>query len=136
MFSLLSSLTSNVKLIVGAVILAIVLAVIGTFAWKYNSALNEIKETQNKNVTLEKEKSVLAQANTVNQKTIEDMKTDLAAKEKTVTDFRIQKARDDKKISDFQEIIRSYSSDKDGPISIVLKDTVREIQKDREGRLK
>ena len=127
MGTLLSLLGSNIKVYLIAIIIAIVLAVIGTFSWKYKTALDSLKQVQEQNVQLEKEKTALSQANQQNQTFIANIQADLAKKEQTVNDFRIQKSRDDKKLSDLSSKILSYSSTDDGPIAKVLKDAVNGI---------
>ena len=127
-------LGSNIKVYLIAIIVAAVLAVVGTFAWKYKSALESLKEAQEQNVKLEKEKTALSQVNQQNQAFIADMQADLAKKEQVVTDFRIQKARDDKKLSDLSKVIIAYDKKDDGPIAKVLKDAVEGILKLRDGK--
>lgn len=125
---------SNIKVYLIAIAVAAVLVVTGTFAWKYKSALESLKEAQEQNVKLEKEKTALSQVNQQNQAFIADMQADLAKKEQVVNDFRIQKARDDKKLSDLSKIIISYDKKDDGPIAKVLKDAVEGILKFRDGK--
>ena len=127
-------LGSNIKVYLIAIIVAAVLAVVGTFAWKYKSAIESLKEAQEQNVKLEKEKTALSQVNQQNQAFIADMQADLAKKEQVVTDFRIQKARDDKKLSDLSKVIIAYDKKDDGPIAKVLKDAVEGILKLRDGK--
>ena len=127
-------LGSNIKVYLMAIIVAAVLAVVGTFAWKYKSAIESLKEAQEQNVQLEKEKTALSQVNQQNQAFIADMQADLAKKEQIVNDFRIQKARDDKKLSDLSKVIIAYDKKDDGPIAKVLKDAVEGILKLRDGK--
>ena len=127
-------LGSNIKVYLIAIVVAAVLAVGGTFAWKYKSALKSLKEAQEQNVQLEKEKTALSQVNQQNQAFIADMQADLAKKEQIVNDFRIQKARDDKKLSDLSKVIIVYDKKDDGPIAKVLKDAVEGILKLRDGK--
>ena len=127
-------LGSNIKVYLIAIVVAAVLAVGGTFAWKYKSALKSLKEAQEQNVQLEKEKTALSQVNQQNQAFIADMQADLAKKEQIVNDFRIQKARDDKKLSDLSKVIIAYDKKDDGPIAKVLKDAVEGILKLRDGK--
>lgn len=134
MGAILSLIGSNVKTYLIAIIIAGVVAVGVTFAWKYKSALNSLKAAQEQNVQLEKEKTALSLVNQRNQIFIADMQADLAKKEKIVNDFRIQKARDDKKLSDLSNIIIAYDKKDDGPIAKVLKDAVEGILKLRDGK--
>ena len=134
MGAIFSLLGSNIKVYLIAIIIAAVLAVVGTFTWKYKSAIESLKAAQEQNVQLEKEKTALSQVNQQNQAFIADMQADLAKKEKAVTDFRIQKARDDKKLSDLSKVIISYDKNDDGPIAKVLKDAVQGILNFRDGK--
>ena len=134
MGALFGLLGSNIKVYLIAIVVAAVLAVGGTFAWKYKSALKSLKEAQEQNVQLEKEKTALSQVNQQNQAFIADMQADLAKKEQIVNDFRIQKARDDKKLSDLSKVIIAYDKKDDGPIAKVLKDAVEGILKLRDGK--
>jgi predicted membrane protein len=134
MGAIFSLLGSNVKVYLIAIGIAVVFAVGGTFTWKYKSALESLKETQEQNVQLEKEKTALSQVNQQNQAFIADLQADLAKKEQIVNDFRIQKARDDKKLSDLSKVIISYDKKDDGPIAKVLKDAVEGILKFRDGK--
>jgi len=127
-------LGANIRVYVIAFVVAAILAVVGTFAWKYKSALDSLKEIQEQNIQLEKEKSVLSQVNNQNQTFIAQMQADLANKEKLVSDFRIQKARDDKKLSDLSKVIIAYDKKDDGPIAKVLKDAIDGILKLRDSK--
>ena len=134
MGAIFSLLGSNIKVYLIAIVIAAVLAVVGTFTWKYKSAIESLKAAQEQNVQLEKEKTALSQVNQQNQTFIADMQADLAKKEKVVNDFRIQKARDDKKLSDLSKVIISYDKNDDGPIAKVLKDAVQGILNFRDGK--
>ena len=134
MGAIFSLFGSNIKVYLIAIVIAVVLAVVGTFTWKYKSALESLKEAQEQNVQLEKEKTALSQVNQQNQTFIADMQADLAKKEQIVNDFRIQKARDDKKLSDLSKVIISYDKKDDGPIAKVLKDAVEGILGFRDGK--
>lgn len=129
-------LPSNFKIIASVMIFALIAGVFSFFILKYNNAIAYAEQSKIDLINVEKQKTALAQTNDQNQQTIKILKEENVKKEKVVSDFRIQKARDDKKIADFQAVIISYSSDKDGSVSQVLKDTVTNIAHDREERLK
>ena len=133
MGSLLGLFTGSFKTYFIAAIVAVVLVVVGTFSWKYKSAMESLKQAQEQNVQLEKEKTALSQVNQQNQTFITNMQADLAKKEQVVNDFRIQKARDDKKLSDLSKVLISYDKKDDGPIAKVLKDAVEGVLQYREG---
>ncbi len=133
MGSLLGLFTGSFKTYLIAAIVAAILVVVGTFSWKYKSALESLKQAQEQNIQLEKEKTALSQVNQQNQTFITNMQADLAKKEQVVNDFRIQKARDDKKLSDLSKVLISYDKKDDGPIAKVLKDAVEGVLQYREG---
>ena len=95
--------------------------------------MESLKQAQEQNIQLEKEKTALSQVNQQNQTFITNMQADLAKKEQIVNDFRIQKARDDKKLSDLSKVLISYDKKDDGPIAKVLKDAVEGVLQYREG---
>lgn len=120
---------ASVKSYANIIIIVIVLVLLGGAAWKYKSALDTIKELQEQQLVIEKEKALLQSTNDSNQEFIKEMQADLEKREKIVTDFRIQKARDDKKLNDLSKIIVTYDSFQDGPIAKVLKDAIIGIQR-------
>ena len=125
--------TGSFKTYLIAAIVAAILVVVGVFSWKHKSALESLKQAQEQNIQLEKEKTALSQVNQQNQTFITNMQADLAKKEQIVNDFRIQKARDDKKLSDLSKVLISYDKKDDGPIAKVLKDAVEGVLQYREG---
>ena len=133
MESLLGLFTGSFKTYLIAAIVAAILVVVGVFSWKHKSALESLKQVQEQNIQLEKEKTALSQVNQQNQTFITNMQADLAKKEQIVNDFRIQKARDDKKLSDLSKVLISYDKKDDGPIAKVLKDAVEGVLQYREG---
>ena len=133
MGSLLGLFTGSFKTYLIAAIVAAILVVVGVFSWKHKSALESLKQAQEQNIQLEKEKTALSQVNQQNQAFITNMQADLAKKEQVVNDFRIQKARDDKKLSDLSKVLISYDKKDDGPIAKVLKDAVEGVLQYREG---
>lgn len=133
MESLLGLFTGSFKTYLIAAIVAAILVVVGVFSWKHKSALESLKQAQEQNIQLEKEKTALSQVNQQNQAFITNMQADLAKKEQVVNDFRIQKARDDKKLSDLSKVLISYDKKDDGPIAKVLKDAVEGVLQYREG---
>lgn len=133
MESLLGLFTGSFKTYLIAAIVAAILVVVGVFSWKHKSALESLKQAQEQNIQLEKEKTALSQVNQQNQTFITNMQADLAKKEQVVNDFRIQKARDDKKLSDLSKVLISYDKKDDGPIAKVLKDAVEGVLQYREG---
>lgn len=133
MGSLLGLFTGSFKTYLIAAIVAAILVVVGMFSWKHKSALESLKQAQEQNIQLEKEKTALSQVNQQNQAFITNMQADLAKKEQVVNDFRIQKARDDKKLSDLSKVLISYDKKDDGPIAKVLKDAVEGVLQYREG---
>ena len=133
MESLLGLFTGSFKTYLIAAIVAAILVVVGVFSWKHKSALESLKQAQEQNIQLEKEKTALSQVNQQNQTFITNMQADLAKKEQIVNDFRIQKARDDKKLSDLSKVLISYDKKDDGPIAKVLKDAVEGVLQYREG---
>ena len=133
MGSLLGLFTGSFKTYLIAAIVAAILVVVGMFSWKHKSALESLKQAQEQNIQLEKEKTALSQINKQNQTFITNMQADLAKKEQVVNDFRIQKARDDKKLSDLSKVLISYDKKDDGPIAKVLKDAVEGVLQYREG---
>jgi flagellar basal body-associated protein FliL len=133
MGSLLGLFTGSFKTYLIAAIVAAILVVVGVFSWKHKSALESLKQAQEQNIQLEKEKTALSQINKQNQTFITNMQADLAKKEQVVNDFRIQKARDDKKLSDLSKVLISYDKKDDGPIAKVLKDAVEGVLQYREG---
>lgn len=120
---------ASVKSYANIIIIVVILVLVGGAAWKYKSAIDTIKNMQEQQLVLEREKALLQSTNDTNQEFIKQMQADLEKREKIVTDFRIQKARDDKKLNDLSKILVNYGTAQDGPIAQVLKDAVLGVQR-------
>lgn len=102
----------------------------------YNKNLTKIENLEN-SVKIEQAAKNKAQndfkeikkANEENVKTIEKLNEEKIKNEKSVNDLKIQIGRDRKNINELMEKIDSYSKEDDGPISKILGDTIKEIQK-------
>ena len=103
MESLLGLFTGSFKTYLIAAIVAAILVVVGVFSWKHKSALESLKQVQEQNIQLEKEKTALSQVNQQNQTFITNMQADLAKKEQIVNDFRSELTRFLFKMQNFKQ---------------------------------
>ena len=130
-----TALFSSARFYVIAAVVCVVVGTVGYFGIKYQSALGQVSELKQTNLTLEHSNTTLNETNQTNQKFISDMQTDAQNKEKLVNDFRIQKARDDKQLDALRKKIIATSAVDDGPVAKVLHDAMVGIS-DQNGEVK
>lgn len=128
LFTPLKAFFANIKFYL---IVFVVLAICGGFAWMYfknNSLQHHLAQVQHDKDVAEKNLAVTKNANDENQKTIQRLIKEKKDAEIALSQYKQNYLDKTKKVEDLRAYIRSIKSGEDGPIAPVLKNTLEKLQ--------